>query len=110
MQQLKFLAREDMLVREAGVAPQVGQAARYYGRTYDPAQRAYPATKDPFVAEEGSEDGDKCTKQCRKGALWAADAATASAIGVDFVSTQFRDGAHAAAVAKPALNSSKGIV
>jgi hypothetical protein len=91
---LKFYAREDLLVREAGVHPQVGQAARYYGRSFDPSTRSYPANKDAFAVEQGSEDGEKCAKQCRKCALFAADAETAAAVGVEFVATEFDKGAH----------------
>lgn len=96
--QLKFYAREDALVREAGVHPRVGEATRYYGRTFDSVARAYPATKEPFAVDSESEDGQKCSKQCRKGALWAADKATAEAIGVELVEVVFDNGAH---VAKP---------
>jgi hypothetical protein len=98
---LKFYAREDLLVREAGVAPRIGQAARYYGRTFDPATRAYPATREAIEVEAGSEDGEKCARQCRKRALWAADSETAAAIGVEFVDTEFKDGAHTAKRSKP---------
>ena len=87
--------REDLLVREAGIGPVIGEAARYYGRTFDPATRGYPASKEPFEVELDSEDGLKCAKQCRKGALFAADKSTAEAIGVDLIDTEFRDGAHA---------------
>lgn len=94
---LKFLAREDLLVREAGIGPVIGEAARYYGRTFDPATRGYPASKEPFEVDAESEDGLKCAKQCRKGALFAADEQTAAAIGVDFIDHEFNGaGAHVA--------------
>jgi hypothetical protein len=107
---LKFFAREDLLVREAGIGPVIGEAARYYGRTFDPATRSYPATKEPFETEADSEDGLKCSKQCRKGALFAADKTTADALGVEHIETEFSDGVHAvkkAPAAKPAAASSK---
>jgi hypothetical protein len=106
---LKFYAREDLLVREAGIGPVIGEAARYYGRTFDPATRSYPATKEPFETEADSEDGLKCSKQCRKGTLFAADKTTADALGVEHIETEFRDGAHAAKApaAKPAASSKK---
>lgn len=91
---LKFLAREDLLVREAGVHPRIGEASRYYGRTFDPKTRAYPATQDGFEVEEGTEDAEKCAKQCRKGALFAGNKQTAEAIGVELLVTEFKDGAH----------------
>jgi hypothetical protein len=95
---LKFLAREDLLVREAGIGPVIGEAARYYGRTFDPATRGYAASKEPFEVESDSEDGVKCAKQCRKGALFAFDDQTAAAVGVDFIEHEFSGGAH---VVKP---------
>ncbi|UOF77398.1 hypothetical protein [Caudoviricetes sp.] len=91
---LKFLAREDLLVREGGIGPVIGEAARYYGRTFDPATRGYPAVKELFEVEAESYDGVKCAKQCRKGALFAADKGTADALGVTFIETEFKDGAH----------------
>lgn len=97
---LSFLAREDALVREAGVVPRVGQAARYYGRSFDAATRSYPATKEPFVCDDGSEDALKCARQVRKGAMFAADEATAAAIGVPFVKTEWRDGVHVIATVR----------
>lgn len=98
---LSFLAREDALVREAGIHPRIGEATRYYGRSFAPALRGYPADEKPFEVEQGSEDGDKCSKQCRKGALWAANKETAAAISVDFIETEFKTGVHIAKV-KPA--------
>lgn len=99
---LKFLAREDLLVREAGITPSIGEASRYYGRTFDPATRGYPASKDPFEVDSESEDGLKCAKQCRKGALFAADETSAAALGVGFVDHEFMDGAHVAKSKLPA--------
>jgi hypothetical protein len=93
---LKFVAREDLLVREAGIGPVIGEAARYYGRTFDPATRGYPASKEAFEVELDSEDGQKCAKQCRKGVLFAFDEETAAALGVDFVPHEFTGGAHVA--------------
>ncbi|HTJ17826.1 MAG TPA: hypothetical protein VL494_13695 [Steroidobacteraceae bacterium] len=108
--QLKFYAREDALVREAGVHPRIGEATRYYGRSFDTATRGYPADKEPFVVESDTEDGDKCAKQCRqKRALWAADEKTAAAIGVPFVPVEWKDGAVVAKAApKKAEASGKG--
>lgn len=107
---LRFHAREDFLVREAGVAPSIGQAARYYGRTFDPATRGYPAVKDAVEFEQGTEDADKCSKQCRKGCMWAADKDTAAALGVAFVDVAFSEGAWIAKAGKEtiAVNSDEG--
>lgn len=91
--QLKFYAREDALVRRASIAPRIGEAARYYGRTFDPTTRAYVADKLPFAVDSDNVHGEKCRKQCQKGALWAADKATAAALGVEFIETEWSDGA-----------------
>lgn len=93
---LSFLAREDSLVREAGIAPQIGQPARYYGRTFDSTARSYPATKEGFECEDGTEDAEKCARQVRKGTLFAGNRKTAEAIGVPFVETEWKDGVYVA--------------
>ena len=90
---LKFFARDDALVREAGVHPQIGQASRYYGRTFDSASRGYPATREGFEVQEDSEDAQKCAKQLRKGMLFASKE-TCAALGVPFVDFEFKDGAN----------------
>jgi hypothetical protein len=104
--QLKFYAREDALVRRASIAPRIGEAARYYGRTFDPGMRAYVADKEPFVVDSDNVHGEKCRKQCQKGALWPADEATAAAVGVEFVETMWDDGA---VVAKPKIKPKPAI-
>ena len=104
---LRFYAREDLLVREAGIAPRIGEAARYYGRTFDATTRAYPASKDGFEVEAGSEDGDKCARQCRKNSLFVANPETAAAIGVAFIETEFNGGAHAAKPIKATVKLAK---
>jgi len=91
---LSFLPREDALVREAGVHPRIGEATRYYGRSFDAATRGYPANEKPFEVESESEDGQKCARQCRKGALWAANKETAATLNVELVETEFKDGVH----------------
>jgi hypothetical protein len=75
---VKFYAREDALVREAGVAPMVGAPSRC-----------------EFDAD--SEDGRKCIRFCRDGAFWPADSQTASLCGVPLVAVEFKDGAWTAA-------------
>ena len=92
---LRFLAREDLLVRELGVH-------RYYGRTFDAATRGWPATKEGAEFESGTPDAEKCAKSCRKGELFAADEATAQAVGVGFVAHDFKDGVYTARLARPA--------
>ncbi len=90
---LRFLARGDLLVRELGVH-------RYYGRAFDAATRGWPATKEGCEFDAGTPDADKCSKSCRKGELFAANAETASALGVDLIQTEFKDGVHFAAAPK----------
>jgi hypothetical protein len=104
---LRFYAREDQLVRETGIHPRIGDAARYYGRKFDTATRGYPAISEAFAVAEGGEDAPKCMKACRKGALWPADEATASACGVKFVPVECVDGAWVAKTSKPASKAEK---
>jgi hypothetical protein len=96
---VRFLAREDFVVREAGVAPRVGEATRYYGRRFDAATRGYPATEDGVEFDADSEDGRKCIRACRDNPmpLWPADEATAALCGVKFTPVVFADGAWVAA-------------
>lgn len=94
MQKLKFYAREDLLVRKAGVAPRVGEATRYYGRKFDAASRGYPATAEAVEVDADSEHGRKCIRACvSESALWPADEATAKHCGVSFTPVEFVDGA-----------------
>lgn len=97
---LRFLARGDLLVRELGVH-------RYYGRTFDAALRGWPATKEGCEFEHDSPDGLKCAKVCRKGDLFAANAETASAVGVALIQTEFKDGVHVAAAPKKSAQATK---
>lgn len=91
---LKFFAREDLLVRRAGVLPRVGEATRYYGRKFDAAMRGYPATEEPFRVDADSDHGRKCARACKsESALWPADEATAQHCGVPFTPVEFVDGA-----------------
>jgi hypothetical protein len=90
---LRFAAREDLLVREAGTTYRAGSPARYYGRSFDAATRGYPANAEPYAVEAESDDGQRSAKQCRKGALWAADKETAAAVGVEFVEIEHAEGA-----------------
>lgn len=109
--QLKFYAREDALVREAGVHPRVGEATRYYGRAFDSESRSYPATREGIAVESGTEDAEKCAKQLRKGMLFA-DRQTCDALGVAFVDFEFKGGAHVvkAASKKPEQSAHSGKV
>ncbi len=97
---LRFLARAEFTVRELGVH-------RYYGRAFDAASREYAITREGCEFESGTPDADKCAKSCRKGELFAADEVTARAVGVDFVATEFKDGAHVVAAPKQAAKPAK---
>lgn len=100
---LKFYAR-DGLVREPGVPPMIGVAARYLGREFVPASKAVvdgqavvipasnPATERGFECSPGSLIADVAIKNAKKGAFWPADKATAEACGMAFVDVEFRDG------------------
>lgn len=104
---LKFYAREDALVRYPGIVAAFGQAPRYIGREFliGEAERgadgkmrttkpaSHPATKDPAEFVDGTPEAEAAKRHCRKGALWAADKATAAACGVAFVETEFKGGA-----------------
>jgi hypothetical protein len=98
---LRFYAREDALAYVPGIGKQTGQAPRYIGRTLElkPHLVTYPATVDAHEANvdpsspEQSQQLARYCKLVRNGAIWAADKATADAIGVAFVPVTFRDGA-----------------
>ncbi len=100
---LKFFAREG-LVREPGVPPIIGVAARYLGREFVPAKRevvdgvavilpaSNPATEGGLECFSGSLVADVAMKGCRKGAFWPANKETAEVCGTPFVDVEFRDG------------------
>ncbi len=107
---LKFHSRRDNKVAWPG-ANTYGQPPRYIGRSFSPGDgktiaASHPATKEPDVVDTdtaATRDVEHIVRQCRKGGIWAADAATAAACGVEFVSvTQDADGEWiASAPAKP---------
>lgn len=78
-----------------------GQPPRYIGRTFTAGDgktsaASHPASKEPDVVDtETTESRDVAhiTRQCLKGGIWPADAATAAACGVPFPKlTQDDDG------------------
>lgn len=99
---LRFLAREDQLVRIPGAKPLPGQPDMYVGRTFDAASRGYPATKDGYECDADSDGGRRLARLCRiDGSLFPANAETAAACGVSFAQTEFKSGVHVVASSKP---------
>jgi len=91
--QLKFYARDDLLVAWPGMLPAVGQPRRYVGRRFDAAIRGYPATDDPTAFDSESAEGKRLVARVRReSCLWPADKETAAACGVEFVAVDVRDG------------------
>jgi hypothetical protein len=97
--QLRFYARDDLLVHErnhdgsAMPRPSNGAPARYVGRQHDATTRGYPATQEPYVCpSENAGEAAYLAARCRDNELWPADEATAAAIGVKFVHVHFHDG------------------
>jgi hypothetical protein len=106
--QLKFFAKGDLLVSKPGFLPRFagGDVPRYIGRSFVPRDGDKPAhhiaTKEPYACEANSEEGRRLAFLTRRDAcLWPADAETAAACGVKFVSTEFKDGEHVAKPTKP---------
>ncbi len=92
---VRFFAKADGLVREAGHYPQIGQAPRYVGREYVPLEgggASFPATKDGSQYDAESEEGQSAMRRCRKGELWPADPETAALCGVKFTAVSFASG------------------
>lgn len=91
---LRFYAKADALQRVPSFVPAIGQQDRYVGRAPDPSKPgAFPATKEPFVCESESRDGQRLRHLIfRDRDLWAADQATADCCQVPFVDVEFIDG------------------
>jgi hypothetical protein len=103
---LKFYACEDTLVSVPGPRA-VGQPPRYVGRTFSPAKAgkpaAHPADQEPYEVDSDTDEGRRMKLVCRRdGALYPADAETAKACCVEFVTPTFRDGAWSTSDAAPA--------
>jgi hypothetical protein len=91
---LRFYAKHDELVREPGARMIIGQPASYVGRRYDVSAGGWPAVETSHDVESDSEAGLRLTTLCRRdGCLWAADEATAAAVGVPYTRTKLLDGA-----------------
>jgi hypothetical protein len=109
---LKFIAREDALVREPGIRPAIGQAARYVGRYFDAALRGHPAHDKPAEFDTDKiepVDVSDLKRAARKGGIWPADAATAAECGVALPEVEFSEGVWSLKkrVEKPAFAASK---
>jgi len=95
---LKFYAREDLLAYAPGSRPTIGSAPPYIGRTLQ-ADRSLPATEAPTAydidtaTQDGAQRLARFTKLVQRGAVWAADAPTATACGVPFIPVTYQDGA-----------------
>jgi hypothetical protein len=99
---LKFHAREDHLVREPLEHLVKGAVASYVGRRYVAASNSFEAGSEPFAVDSESKEGQRVALLCvRDESLWAADRATAEALGVPFVPIKLVDGAWVAAPESP---------
>lgn len=97
---LRFCARGTHKVTDPMRPPRTGAPACYVGRVWDPELRAHPATSTPYEVAPGPA-ADRLKKVISRDAtLWAFDAATASACGVEFVPIKFTDGEWVAASQK----------
>lgn len=101
--QLRFHARGTGLVSLPGENRIVGQLPRYIGRSLKmiDGATAWPANADAHECDSASDHGARLMKRCRRGELWAADEATATACGVEFVALEHSDGAWIPAASKP---------
>jgi hypothetical protein len=87
--QLAFYARAGHVVAWPGSAAP-GQPRRFVGRSFvaSPDKKAgvvgaYVADKEPAKVDSDHPDAAHLVRQCQKGGLWAADADTARACGVE---------------------------
>ena len=93
---LKFVAREDLLVRVPFAVQFVGQAANYVNR----AKRVqadgvwgYPAVETPYEVPANSKEAERLILLTqRDGALWPFDEQTAAACGTKFIAVEWLDG------------------
>lgn len=109
--QLKFLAREDLLVNDPSAPVMENQPIHRIGRVFvyakrndkgeviEPAQ--YPVSDEPYVCESDSAVGLKLQKKCKGRQLWAFDAETARHCNVEFVPVEKVNGAWVQAKPKP---------
>jgi hypothetical protein len=104
---LKFHSRDGHTVYWPNTkAP--GQFARCVGRTFDAGKRAYIADKEPSEVDSDHHDAPHLIRQCQKGGLFAADAATAAFCGVELVTiSQDTDGEWIRATAKAPSSPNK---
>jgi|1185.fasta_scaffold23332_2 hypothetical protein len=89
---LKFYPRPGHLVTFAS-GHAIGQLSRFVGRTLATSDRkgvagAYAADAEPVEVPTDGPDAAHLIRQTQKGGLWAADAATAAACGVEFVALE----------------------
>jgi hypothetical protein len=94
---LRFIAREDAIATLPGSRANLGQPAWYVGRKYLPADpktgkpASYPATEDPYEVtldldkQDDASRFNRFVKIAKRGDIWAADADTAKACGVELV-------------------------
>ncbi len=90
---LKFYAKENQLVKVPGGQPRIGQADMYVGREFDPATKSYPATKEGYEVDGGSDIARRLARLTRLDkSLYPADPDTASFCGVSFIAVEFSNG------------------
>lgn len=100
---LSFYPKPGMLCWDPERPPSFsgGHAAGYVGRSLVPAKKdsagrtvepaRYVANETPYEVFSASKSGHRLAKLCRRGELWAADAATAAFCGVSFVPLKKND-------------------
>jgi hypothetical protein len=91
-QNLRFYAKDNLIVSFPGSKDVPGNPARYVGRRYENAD--YPATQEGDSFKLGSPEFIRIKKLINTSPqpLYAADQETADAVGVPFVPVQFKDG------------------
>jgi hypothetical protein len=84
---LKFLSRDGHATPFPGVYG-IGQPSVRVARTFvaaaDGKPVRYVANKEPLEIDSDAPEAAYLVRKCRKGEIWAADAATASLCGVEF--------------------------
>ena len=84
--QLKFYAKNDLLVPVPEVILIVGAPHKYVGRHHDPSTRSYPANELPDSYDSESREGKRLKKLVRREqCLFPANKETAQFCGVPFV-------------------------
>ena len=92
---LRFYAKEDALATVPGFRAGIGQAMSYIGRTYR-APGEYPAVKDAHEVDTEKlsvSDWHRYLDHGRRGHVWCADQATATACNAELIAVEFKDGA-----------------